>query len=153
MLDTEADDGHFLPDDGRFSPDDGHFFFDVGQIFFHVGQKISHDGHFSENVGQSPAVLDDFLKMLDVKVDMLDSPPRKANGMLNVFLQMLDKKDLSLNIRQKMSDIVLRMWNDPETQKMKSLDIPVRESMNIENSFSMWNNKTSMLVETMQFEP
>ncbi|KYD20917.1 hypothetical protein B4135_1744 [Caldibacillus debilis] len=50
---------------------------------------------------------------------------------------MLDKKDLSLNIWQKMMDILLRMWNDPEPQKMKSLDLPVRESVNIENSFSM----------------
>ncbi|KYD10361.1 hypothetical protein B4135_3536 [Caldibacillus debilis] len=39
-------------------------------------------------------MLDDFLKMLDVKVDMLDSPPGKAKGMLNVLLKMLDKKDL-----------------------------------------------------------
>jgi len=82
-------------------------------------------------------VLDDFLKMLDVPVKMLDSPPRKAKGMLNVFLQMLNKKDRSLNIWQKMMDILLRMWNDPEPQKMKDLDLPVRVSMNIENSFSM----------------
>ena len=82
-------------------------------------------------------MLDDFLKLLDVPVKMLDSPPRKAKGMLNVFLQMLDKKDLSLNIWQKMSDIVVRMLDDPEMKNRKMLDIPVRESMNIENSFSM----------------
>ncbi|WP_235597208.1 hypothetical protein [Caldibacillus debilis] len=90
MSDTGNDDGHFLPDDGRFFPDDGHFFCDVGQIFFHVEQKISNDGHFFENVGQSHAVLDVFSQMLDDPVKMLDSPPGKADGMLDVFLQMLD---------------------------------------------------------------
>jgi hypothetical protein len=133
-----------LPDVGRFFPDDGYFFFDVGQISFHVGQKISNDGHFFENVGQSQAVLDDFLKMLDVKVDMLDSPPGKANGMLNDLLKMLNKKDLSLNTWQKMLDKVLRMLNDQEMKNRKMLDIPVRESMNVEYSFSMLNNKPLM---------
>ncbi|KYD19868.1 hypothetical protein B4135_0767 [Caldibacillus debilis] len=133
-----------MPDVGRFFPDDGYFFFDVGQISFHVGQKISNDGHFFENVGQSQAVLDDFLKMLDVKVDMLDSPPGKANGMLNDLLKMLNKKDLSLNTWQKMLDKVLRMLNDQEMKNRKMLDIPVRESMNVEYSFSMLNNKPLM---------
>ncbi|KYD11559.1 hypothetical protein B4135_3219 [Caldibacillus debilis] len=50
---------------------------------------------------------------------------------------MLDKKDRSLNIWQKMSDIVVRMLDDPEMKNRKMLDIPVRESMNIEISFSM----------------
>jgi hypothetical protein len=137
MSDTGKDDGHFLPDDGRFFPDDGHFFCDVGQIFFHVGQKISNDGHFFENVGQSHAVLDVFSQMLDDPVIMLDSQPGKADGMLNEFLQMLNKKDPFLNIWQKMSNIVLWMWNDPEMKNRKISNIPVRESMNIENSFSM----------------
>jgi hypothetical protein len=132
MSDTEKDDGHFLPDDGRFFPDDGHFFCDVGQIFFHVGQKISNDGHFFENVGQSHAVLDVFSQMLDDPVIMLDSQPGKADGMLNEFLQMLNKKDPFLNIWQKMSNIVLWMWNDPEMKNRKISNIPVRESMNIE---------------------
>jgi len=89
-------------------------------------------------------VLDDFLKMLDVKVDMLDSPPGKANGMLNDLLKMLNKKDLSLNTWQKMLDKVLRMLNDQEMKNRKMLDIPVRESMNVEYSFSMLNNKPLM---------
>ncbi|RKO63105.1 hypothetical protein Cdeb_00194 [Caldibacillus debilis GB1] len=57
--------------------------------------------------------------------------------MLNEFLQMLNKKDPFLNIWQKMSNIVLWMWNDPEMKNRKISNIPVRESMNIENSFSM----------------
>jgi len=32
------------------------------------------------------------------------------------------------------------MLNDPEAKKMKMLDIPIRESMNVESSFSMLNN-------------
>ncbi|WP_244874610.1 hypothetical protein [Caldibacillus debilis] len=95
-----------MSDDGRFFPDDGHFFVHVGQIFFHVGQSFLNDGHFFENVGQSHAVLDVFFQMLNEPVEMLDSPPRKAKGMLNILLKMLDKKDLYLNVWQKMLDIV-----------------------------------------------
>ncbi len=90
-------------------------------------------------------MLDDFLKMLDVKVDMLDSPPGKAKGMLNVLLKMLDKKDLCLNVRQKMLDIVPGMLNHPGTKKMKMLDILAREWMTVEYFFSMLNNKPPML--------
>jgi len=82
-------------------------------------------------------VLDVFSQMLDDPVKMLDSQPGKADGMLKDFLQMLDKKDPFLNIWQKMSNIVLWMWNDPEMKNRKISNIPVRESMNIENSFSM----------------
>jgi len=77
-------------------------------------------------------VLDVFSQMLDDPVKMLDSPPGKAEGMLNEFLQMLNKKDPFLNIWQKMSNIVLWMWNDPEMKNRKISNIPVRESMNIE---------------------
>jgi len=90
-----------------------------------------------ENVGQSQAVLDVFSQMLDDPVKMVDSPPGKAEGMLNVFLQMLNKKDRSLNIWQKMMDILLRMWDDPEMKNRKRLDLPVRESVNIEKSSSI----------------
>ncbi|REJ27583.1 MAG: hypothetical protein C6P37_10745 [Caldibacillus debilis] len=82
-------------------------------------------------------MLDVFSQMLDDPVKMLDSQPGKADGMLKDFLQMLDKKDPFLNIWQKMSNIVLWMWNDPEMKNRKISNIPVRESMNIENSFSM----------------
>jgi len=82
-------------------------------------------------------VLDVFSQMLDDPVIMLDSQPGKADGMLNEFLQMLNKKDPFLNIWQKMSNIVLWMWDDPEMKNRKISNIPVRESMNIENSFSM----------------
>jgi hypothetical protein len=132
MLDTGNDDGHFLPDDGRFFPDDGHFSVHVGQIFFHVGQSFFNDGHFFENVGQSRAVLDVFFQMLNEPVKMLDHPSRKAKGMLNVWLQMSDKRDRTLNVWQKILDIAPRMLNDPAAKKMKMLDIPVRESMNVE---------------------
>ncbi|KYD20046.1 hypothetical protein B4135_0945 [Caldibacillus debilis] len=50
---------------------------------------------------------------------------------------MLNKKDRSLNIWQKMMDILLRMWDDPEMKNRKRLDIPVRESVNIEKSSSI----------------
>ncbi|REJ29693.1 MAG: hypothetical protein C6W56_05495 [Caldibacillus debilis] len=82
-------------------------------------------------------MLDVFSQILDDPVIMLDSQPGKADGMLNEFLQMLNKKDPFLNIWQKMSNIVLWMWNDPEMKNRKISNIPVRESMNIENSFSM----------------
>ncbi|REJ17160.1 MAG: hypothetical protein C6W57_06195 [Caldibacillus debilis] len=82
-------------------------------------------------------MLDVFSQMLDDPVIMLDSQPGKADGMLNEFLQMLNKKDPFLNIWQKMSNIVLWMWDDPEMKNRKISNIPVRESMNIENSFSM----------------
>nr|MBO2482257.1 hypothetical protein [Bacillaceae bacterium] len=77
-------------------------------------------------------MLDVFSQMLDDPVKMLDSQPGKADGMLNEFLQMLNKKDPFLNIWQKMSNIVLWMWNDPEMKNRKISNIPVRESMNIE---------------------
>ncbi len=77
-------------------------------------------------------MLDVFSQMLDDPVIMLDSQPGKADGMLNEFLQMLNKKDPFLNIWQKMSNIVLWMWNDPEMKNRKISNIPVRESMNIE---------------------
>jgi len=52
--------------------------------------------------------------------------------MLNVWLQMSDKRDRTLNVWQKIVDIAPRMLNDPAEKKMKMLDIPVRESMNVE---------------------
>ncbi|WP_235597161.1 hypothetical protein [Caldibacillus debilis] len=63
---------------------------------------------------------------------------------MNDLLKMLNKKDLSLNTWQKMLDKVLRMLNDQEMKNRKMLDIPVRESMNVEYSFSMLNNKPLM---------
>ncbi|KYD11758.1 hypothetical protein B4135_3159 [Caldibacillus debilis] len=41
---------------------------------------------------------------------------------------MLNKKDPFLNIWQKMSNIVLWMWNGPEMKNRKISNIPVRES-------------------------
>ncbi|KYD18561.1 hypothetical protein B4135_2330 [Caldibacillus debilis] len=45
---------------------------------------------------------------------------------------MSDKRDRTLNVWQKILDIAPRMLNDPAAKKMKMLDIPVRESMNVE---------------------
>ena len=73
-------------------------------------------------------MLDVFSQMLDDPVIMLDSQPGKADGMLKDFLQMLDKKDPFLNIWQKISNIVLWMWNGPEMKNRKMSNIPVRES-------------------------
>ncbi len=90
-------------------------------------------------------MLDVFFQMLNDPVEMLDDPSRKAKGMLNVFPKILDKKDLCFNVWQKMLDIVSGMLNHPGTKKMKMLDIPVRESINVEYFFSMLNNKPPML--------